>query len=346
MLFVCISHFGIAYLDPSGDKRDGHLVSLLALPSTPTFVVLSGLLLGFLHVRSAATFPELGLKLMDRGLFLLLPTHALISIAHFVIFGTVRFIYITDAIGVCILLGPWLVSTFSARSRLISGLAIIAFSWSVYLTWMPSSSWSRWLHSVFIGDFPFKNGWLTFPLLPWLGCYVLATPLGELLARWRQTGEHFVARLAGISISAISVGLALHVIGRHFGPGVRGLLSAGQKYPPSPVFLLTSGGTGLAVTTLVAWIEERQLLPGGLAILAVVGRSSLVVFIVQYFVYYVAVYSLHLSFSHLWPAYLTVSVLFIFGVAYVWDRYIGNDCLTVGFSHLMRDRIRKVPSLG
>ena len=189
MVLVCVSHFGIGYLDTAGDTRDGHLASLLALPATPTFVILSGLLLGFLYTRNTAGFPELGLKLMDRGLFLLLPTHALISIAHLVMFGSVRFIYITDAIGVCILLGPWLVSNFSARARLLFGLAVMTFSWSVYLTWMPSSSWGRLLHSVFIGDFPFKNGWLTFPLLPWLGCYVLATPLGETLARWKQAGD-------------------------------------------------------------------------------------------------------------------------------------------------------------
>jgi hypothetical protein len=175
---------------------------------------------------------------------------------------------------------------------------------------------------------------------------MLATPLGEALAKWKQAGDRLVARLGGVSISAIAVGVALHAARRHLGPASLGLLSAGQKYPPSPAYLLTCGGTGLAATTLIAWVEQRRLLPRLLATLATVGRSSLVVFIVQYFVYYVAVYSLHLSFSHLWPAYLAISVLFIFGVAHVWDSYIGNDCLTVGFRHLMRDRARKVPSLG
>ncbi len=337
MLFVFVSHFAIAYFDAWRDSRHGHIASLLALPSTPTFVLLSGLLVGFLSVQSSASFANLTVKLMDRGLFLLVPAHALIMIAHVVIFGHARFIFITDAIGVCILLGPWLITRMSPGGRFLLGVALIALSWRLYLTWSPVSASGRWVHSALLGDQPFANGWLTFPIIPWLGCYLLATPLGEALARWRRiTGDGFIPRLAAVSICAIAVGVLLHGLSRHSAGGLHPLLSAGQKYPPSPSFMLTSGGLGLGVTAVMAWVEQRKLFPSLMAALARIGRCSLVVFLVQYFVYYVVVYSLRLPLSHWWPIYLAVSVAFIYGVAYGWDRYVGNEYLTVGLPYLIR----------
>jgi hypothetical protein len=70
------------------------------------------------------------------------------------------------------------------------------------------------------------------------------------------------------------------------------------------------------------------------------GRSSLVAFVLQYFVYYVVVSSLHLPASGAWPAYLCLSVLFIYGVAVLWERYLGNDYLTVGLPQLIQARHR------
>jgi uncharacterized membrane protein len=343
MLLVCVSHFGIAYFGPGGNVRGSHLTSLIALPSTATFILLSGILLGFLSVQNAASFPKLSLKLMDRGLFLFGPAHGIIMVAHYVIFGNVRFFFITDAIGFCLLLGPWLVATVSGRTRMALGASLITIAWFGYLNWEPTGS-SGWLmRAIFLGDTPFKHGWLTFPVLPWFGSYLLATPLGEKLATWRKAGDGFVARLGAISLLMLGVGLALHLLGRGQSQTVRDLLSGGQKYPPGPAFLLTSAGAGLGGTTLVAWLERRGFFQGVLAAFAMVGRSSLVVFVVQYFVYYVGVFSLHLSVSRLWPATLAITLAIIYGVAFCWDRYIGNDYLTVGLPYLFRGRAR-VPS--
>jgi hypothetical protein len=340
MLFVFVSHFGIAYFEALGNVRLASIASILALPSTPAFVVLSGLLIGFLSVRSPGSLPNLTVKLMDRGLFLLLPAHAIIVIAHLVIFGHARFVFITDAIGICILVGPWMVARFSSLARAVLGIGLMAFSWRIYLTWDPASSSGRWLHAVLFGDPPFKNGWLTFAILPWLGAYLVATPLGEALAKWRRAGQPFILRLGGVALAAIAAGAALHLLGRKASPGLHAFLSAGQKYPPSPAFVLTSGGLGLCGTASFAWIEERKLFPSLLAAVALLGRCSLVVFVLQYFVYYVVVYSLHLAWSPAWPAYLVASVAFIFGVAYWWDRHLGNEYLTVGLARLYGGRTK------
>ena len=338
MLFVCVSHFGIAYFGRLGKAHAEHLTSLIALPSTPTFIVLSGLLLGFLSVQSPASFPNLSIKLMDRGLFLLGPARALVMIAHFVIFGSVRFFFITDTIGLCLLVGPWLVANFSSSLRATLGVGLLAFSWFIYLTWLPAGGPSGVLHSILVGDVPFRFGWLTFPILPWVGGYLLATPIGESLARWRKQGEGFVLKLGALAALCMVAGAAMHVVGRGQSPTVRELLSAGQKYPPSPAFLLACGGGGLGATTLMAWLEQRRLFPAILSGFATAGRSSLVVFVVQYFVYYVGIYSLHLPATPLWPVFLAVSLAFIFGVAVWWDRRIGNEYLTVGLPYLLRAR--------
>ena len=340
MLFVFVSHFAIAYLGVLADPRPARIAALLALPSTPTFVLLSGLLMGFLSVQSPASFPKLIVKLVDRGLFLLIPAHAIIALAHIVIFGHARFLFITDAIGVCVLIGPWMITRFSPGARAVLGLSLLAFAWWLYLTWNPSTTAGRWLHAAFVGDDPFKYGWLTFPILPWLGAYLLATPLGEALARWKSAGTGFALRLAMTSVASMSVGLASHLLSRRCGPGIRSLFSSGQKYPPSPAYVLTTGGLGLAVTAFVAWLEQRKLASLLLSALALLGRTSLVVFVVQYFVYYVVVFSLHLPASPWWPAYLGLSVLFIYGVAGFWDRHLGNEYLTVGLPHLIEARNR------
>jgi uncharacterized membrane protein len=338
MFFVCVSHFGIGYFGRLGQTHAEHLTSIIALPSTPTFIVLSGLLLGFLSVQSAASFPNLSLKLMDRGLFLLGPARALVMVTHFVIFRSVRFFFITDTIGICLLVGPWLVANFSSATRAALGIGLLAFSWFIYLAWTPSGPTAGVLHSILVGDVPFRFGWLTFPVLPWVGGYLLATPIGESLARWRKRGDGFVFKLGAVAALCMAAGVALHVAGRAQSPAVREILSAGQKYPPSPAFLLACGGGGLGATALMAWLEQRRLFPAVLAGFATVGRSSLVVFVVQYFVYYVVVYSLPLPATHLWPIVLAVSMAFIFAVAVWWDRRIGNEYLTVGLPYLARAR--------
>jgi len=340
MLLVLQSHFATIYFGLLDDRRSEQLANWLALPATPTFVLLSGLLIGFLSVQSSSSFPSLIVKLMDRGLFLLIPAHVLIVITHLVMFGHARFLFITDAIGVCVLLGPWMVARFSSASRAVLGVALIAIAWRFKLTWNPSTASGRWLHAALFGDDPFKYGWLSFPIVPWLGTYLLATPLGEAVAKWKRAGNDFVLRLALISVASMSMGLVLHVLGRRSDPAIRGLLSAVQKYPPGPAYILSWGGLGLGVLTLFAWLERRKVASALLSALALLGRASLVVFVVQYYVYNVLLSSLHLSASRAWPVYLALSVLFICAVAAWWDRYLGNEYLTVGLPSLLQARDR------
>jgi hypothetical protein len=124
------------------------------------------------------------------------------------------------------------------------------------------------------------------------------------------------------------------------------LLSAGQKYPPSPTFLLGSAGLGFAILAAAAWVEDRGLFRSAFAILALLGRASLVVFVGQYFVYYVGFFLLRLPMSPLWPIYFAVSVLINLACAWLWDAKFSNRFLTVGLPRLLQRQSPKAYASG
>ena len=113
------------------------------------------------------------------------------------------------------------------------------------------------------------------------------------------------------------------------------VFSAGQKYPPSAPYLLGSAALGCAVLAAAAWMEDRGLFPRAFALLALVGRNSLVVFVLQYFVYYVGFFLLRLPLSPLWPLYFGISILINVGCGWLWEKYVGNRYLTVGLSRIV-----------
>ena len=335
MLLVCVSHFGF-YFSAAGDSRDSHLVGILGLPASPTFILLSGLILGLLHRQSPGSFAALRLKLIDRGFFLLGPAHLLIAAAHLAAFRRIHFIFITDAVGVCLLIGPSLVMMASDKVRVALGAGILIISWCLHLIWLPAVSGHSVLRAIFLGEPPLTGGWLTFPILPWLGAYVLATPLGTLLADWMKSPSGPTVRLGTLAIVFFALGVLIHGFGHLQGETAREFLSAAQKYPPGPAYLLTAGGIGLGVLALFSWCEQREYLTGTIKILARMGRASLVAFIAQYFVYYVGFFFLHLPKSSLWPLYLIGSMALVFAISDLWQRYFGNRYLTVGLTRLLK----------
>src|SRR5438270_798218 len=82
MLLVLVAHFGIFYFGTAGAYASARLCKVIGWPATPTFIILSGLTLGMLYRERGAQFPSLRLKLIDRALFLLVPGHLLILLAH------------------------------------------------------------------------------------------------------------------------------------------------------------------------------------------------------------------------------------------------------------------------
>src|SRR6202008_2746048 len=145
MLFVCLAHFSDAYArGASGRDLDFAILQHVAMLATPTFVLISGLLLGFLYRTPPEAMPTLKAKLFDRGLFLLTVGHLLIAVAHVPIAGglgaALQWGFITDVIGFGLLFGPALVEPTTAKTRLTLALAAYTLSWIAVVAWRPPTA--------------------------------------------------------------------------------------------------------------------------------------------------------------------------------------------------------------
>ncbi len=335
MLLVLESHFALMYFIPAGAMHAQRVAAYIALPSAPIFVFLSGTVLGLLS--RGTKFPGQRIRLVDRGLFLLLPAHFVIRFAHHWVDRAMgpgaRWVFMTDAIGVCLLIVPWIVRRVDGWGRGLLGVMLFAISWCVYLAWWPKGPDGDLVKAILVGDVRQKGA--VFALLPWMAAYVIATVLGQQLAQWRRSGDAVVVRLLALGGACAVPSVIGHLLSRGHGPTALLVLSAGQKYPPSATYLLGSAALGCAILAAAAWVEDRGLVPRAFAVLALVGRNSLVVFVLQYFVYYVGFFLLRLPMSPLWPLYFGVSILINVGAAWLWEEYAGNNYLTVGLPRLI-----------
>jgi hypothetical protein len=93
---------------PEGDPH-GRWLRLIGMPATPTFAVLSGLIIGYCMGGPVANDPRNRRWLVDRGLFLMIVCHPLLYLSESFARGvTAPFhgVFITDVIGLCLLLAP------------------------------------------------------------------------------------------------------------------------------------------------------------------------------------------------------------------------------------------------
>src|SRR5690242_15488404 len=80
MLGVILSH-SASFLNPA----DGQLIAALVTVgfiATPTFLLLSGAMCGYLGTRNPDKAASFRSRLIDRGLFLLLVVHLLLGLTH------------------------------------------------------------------------------------------------------------------------------------------------------------------------------------------------------------------------------------------------------------------------
>src|SRR5579884_3608187 len=84
MLFVCLSHCAMSYFDfwrPSRPHAPlealGQIATTVSFVATPTFLLLSGIVIGYLWRINPTSLSGLKRKLFDRGVFLLIVGHLL-----------------------------------------------------------------------------------------------------------------------------------------------------------------------------------------------------------------------------------------------------------------------------
>src|SRR5205823_5848080 len=99
---------------------------------------------------------------------------------------------------------------------------------------------------------------------------------------------------------------------------------------PGPIYLLFFGGLGGCMTAALFVLLTRRWFMPIARFLMLIGRCSLLVFVLQYYVYFDLVWALKIPQSPLWPLYYVVSIIPLVLAAGWWDRRKGNRYFTVG----------------
>jgi uncharacterized membrane protein len=345
MIFVLISHFGLTYFGRNGQEHLEDWFERIGKVASPTFMVLSGMMAGFLYAMRRESFRTTRMRLVDRGLFFLTFGHVVIAFAHVPRLGRFDWalyeVYITDTIAFSIIVGPFLVEVLRPRARLALGVALFVASWAAMELW--PVYWHSWWRAALVGELPAgptsQYGIYTFPVLPWFATYLAGTSLGAVFAaRLQRDGEAGAARLM-LHIGGASVLLALVCakaggVARDAGLIDReGLVATlaylGCKRPPGPVYLLFHGGAGLLLLAATMTVDRLRRLDAWLHFTTLMGRTSFFVFVVQFFVFNQFFFRARLPMSPAWPLYFAATVAVVGLASWWWDAGGYNRFMTM-----------------
>jgi len=354
MLFVCLAHFTNSYFFQNGQEGIGDKLVAIGMLASPTFVIVSGLVAGFLAVTRRSSFPDFRRKLVDRGLFLLLVGHLILAVSGF---GTdkgfvqsYRAEYITDAIGFAVLFGPWLVATLAARSRLMLAAAIFVFDWCAILLWAPSDGIPALVKEYLVGAVD-RGRWQdsagAFALIPWFAVYLVGTVIGGRVGAYyaskKPTAGHLFLAKAGIASVMCALGVK---VGSSFLTRTAPLFAQGhatvlhfvsiyQKFPPGAVYLCFFGGAGMLLVAGVLQAGDLGITPWLFNELRQLGQASFFVYVVQFYVYGIVIHALRLAYTPFWPLIFLFTIALLSLVASAWNRKEGNRLLTVGVGAIL-----------
>lgn len=345
MLFVLISHFGLTYFGRNGQDHLEDWFERVGKVASPTFMVLSGMMAGFLYAMRRESFRATRMRLADRGLFFLTFGHVVIAVAHVPRLGRFDWalceVFITDTIAFCIIVGPFLVEALQPWARLALGAALFAASWATMELW--PVHWHLWWRAALVGEFvtepTYRVSIYTFPVLPWFATYLASTALGEAFAaRLKRDGEAGAARLmlhvGGASVLLAMVCAKAGAVARAAGviapEGlVATLMSVSCKRPPGPVYLLFHGGAGLLLLATTMTVDRLGRFDAWLRFTTRMGRTSFFLFVVQFFVFNVFFFRARLPMSPVWPLYFATTVALMGLASWWWDAGGYNRFMTV-----------------
>lgn len=349
MLFVCISHMHY-YLESSAPRLSNLLV-WCGYIATPTFLLLSGLIASYQLTNAPGR--ATALRILDRGLFVLLVGHVLVVLSEVLAIKDwselLHVWVITDTIGL-LLCATWLCGRLTPRQLLVGGVLLLAFASCITRIWVPETSLARTI-GLFLLGMKFEGSrklGLETPMLAWLGLFLIGMYTGKVLTRHFAAGRTAVASRLLVSAGGVAIGVAAaafllehtvrntflsHGLDPQIIEGLRQIFDPRQKIPPSPSYLLLYGGTGvlLAGTLMNGRLSVRLAAP--VAAVAVIGRASFVAFVAQQWIIQFLPYFLGID-SLLTPTlamlYLVAAMVAIFLIATAWDHAGGNRYLTLG----------------
>jgi uncharacterized membrane protein len=349
MLFVFLNHFVAPYLFRF-ESDTGYRILAVTMIASPSFIAISGMMLGYLYQRGV-NFQELRARFIDRGLFMLTAGHILISFAH-TQFSTriLHLLYgwqhITDMIGFCICVGPFLVGKMKPSARFVLALFIFIFSWLAILFFHPQGLGLRFLKETTVGSIDQLLLYSSFPFLPWLSFYLFNTFIGEKIAIYQRNqsfekiSKTFLVLGSTFLLLALSLNYGykmLHASSWASLASIPSLLTSRfQKSPPSPVYFLAYGSMCYFMLFMLFRFRAWRVTRFYAKVSSILGRNSLFAFILQFYVYYTLLFYLDLPYSPFWPVYFVVSAVFIIGAAHLWERKRLNRFFTLGTSRFWK----------
>jgi uncharacterized membrane protein len=349
MLLVFVSHFADALFGtyaPAGTTT----IQLLTRIATPSFVWISGVTLAVLYARKRERFGEMRDRLIDRGLFLILVGHPLFTIAHrFMVTSwvdAIRTVFITDTVGAAVIIGALLITRIGPRARATIGVALLLTAWVLTVAWLPPLPGVGWrVKDFLVGDL--RDHWLdyNFPIVPWLGVYLIASAAGTVFAEREVARQNkFLApRLAliGSASMALSLGIrqgcqALIAYAPAQATALSHLGALTHKLPPSPTYLFFYAGLALMMFAVLLALRQTRAGHAFQRWVALFGRYSFAAFLFQFYVYYVAVRLLPQPPPILLPLYFIATMALIRVLVALWHRLDGNRVITIGYAAFAR----------
>ncbi len=341
MFAVCLAHSGYLMSDP----RVAHALKLSGMLATPTFLLLSGLVCGYLSCNVSGPVQRLRLRLIDRGLFLLVIGHLILACTHSIwmpaAVATLHSFYITDAVGLSLIVAGLLIGRVSTRTLLILGASLYGGSVALDALMFHFDINAHPFLRVLLGAPAEDQDGYVVPAIPYLGIFTVGIAAGLEFSRVRSLGVTMsqVARICQyVGLACIAVALIIKAGGRFLVPRVDPtslpvvyfLTAPSQKLPPGPAYLLTFGGAGLVMAGTLARMAQTRW-RGIVSMFAVVGRASLITYIVQACLLVVPARIFDLPDSLLvWFAIAPASFAALWLLAYFWDSRGYNRFITVG----------------
>jgi hypothetical protein len=343
MFFSVLAHFSwwiaVRYAEA------GKVLAEVGMIATPTFLLLSGIVAGFVSAPGA-DLHKIRTAMVNRGLFVLLVGHFAIALAeaHYdgglsrTLFNT----YPTDAIGVgSILAGLFAAQAFPRRWIAVCGAVFVA-SWMIAITWHPTALGLEAVKHLLVGQYD-DNGSVfryTSPLLQYLAIYAVGLPIGRWLAKRRRHNELLLAGKLLMSWGAVAIaGGALLRTLRPLADAdmhdklqqlFHSSLSIGQKLPPSPAYALFYCGCGVVLTGVFCVLWHYRAGTFVMRRLADVGRASLFVFVLQFFTIFTLPDLLGLAPGPTSPLLFIANLVLLWVAARLWTVLNGNRWMTLG----------------
>lgn len=320
----------------------------LGLFATPTFLLLSGTLCGIMSLADHDSNANYRWRLLDRGLFLLIVGHVVLSLIHGLwgpfatAFG--RSFYTTDAVGCGLIVAAFIPRQTSMRRLFLCGVSLLLSTWLVGAMLEPTVPLTRSLFRLCFGlpdNSDQEEGYIV-PLLPYLGIFMIGMAFGKRYYTWSAAGKNasvLARRFIQLGVICIAIAISLKmswlVTKPHLSNSLRQtvylLTEPRQKLPPGLAYVLAFGGFGLVMAGLAHGAERFAIGRIALSFLATFGRASLVVFMANFLIYRfpARVFNINqfgLSMLVIFPA----SVLLLWGIAWAWDKGRCSRYLTLG----------------